>query len=555
MKKKAMVAAILAATTLSATTAFAATNPFKDVPKDHWAYDAVNMLAKDGVLDGYGDGTFNGDKLMNRYEMAEIVSKALEKYDTARPADKGAIKKLSREFAAELKDMDARLTAVEGDVQELKRNQSSFKWYGDTRLRYFQNKDNKMTHPNKYWDASQAGKERQWEKRVRLGIWGSPAKNLYVDGRLKYEDSTGVHSGAQYSSTDPNNANFNSWDNSYRNQSDFKLDKMSLFWDNAGTRVAVGRNEFNLGQGGLWWENSMDGAYISHQFGPKVNVMAGYGDMGAEGWQDSTMWAYFTNTTVKTSPATTITFATLHTNSDLSSASTSYNTEVKQGIEKGKQVTVAGVTYTSNGSSWYEGTQLYSWDESRGVKFPISSSDLTTTATTSKDTTWSKKDYKFNQFALGINTQLAPKWNLIAEGIYNNIADTRISNSNYSGKKLDRKGFWSRLTYGNMDWKKGGTWKVYGEYFALGNASVDSTFWGHRLNIAGGNSSFKSGDNRWGNGDRGWGIGVDYMLAANTNLEFCYYKLKPFDKHFSDSDFGSFSRYDDVALAALTYSF
>lgn len=554
MKKKAMVAAILAATTLSATTAFAATNPFKDVPKDHWAYDAVNMLAKDGVLEGYGDGNFNGDKLMNRYEMAEIVSKALEKYDTARPADKGAIKKLSREFAAELKDMDARLTAVEGDVQELKKNQSSFKWYGDTRLRYFQNKDNKMTHPNKYWDASQAGKERQWEKRVRLGIWGSPAKNLSVDGRLKYEDVTGYHAGAQYDTTDPNNTNFNAWDNSYRNQNNFKLDKMSLFWDNAGTRVAVGRNEFNLGQGGLWWENSMDGAYISHQFGPKVNVMAGYGDMGAEGWQDSTMWAYFTNTTVKTSPATTITFATLHTNSDLSSASTSYNTEVKQGIEKGKQVTVGGVTYTSNGSSWYEGTQLYSWDESQG-KFPISSSDLTTTATTSKDTTWSKKDYKFNQFALGINTQLAPKWNLIAEGIYNNIADTRISNSNYSGKKLDRKGFWSRLTYGNMDWKKGGTWKVYGEYFALGNASVDSTFWGHRLNIAGGNSSFKSGDNRWGNGDRGWGIGVDYMLAANTNLEFCYYKLKPFDKHFSDSDFGSFSRYDDVALAALTYSF
>ena len=55
MKKKALAAAILAATTLSAAPAFAAQNPFKDIPKDHWAYDAVSMLAKDGVI-----GIFTG---------------------------------------------------------------------------------------------------------------------------------------------------------------------------------------------------------------------------------------------------------------------------------------------------------------------------------------------------------------------------------------------------------------------------------------------------------------------------------------------------------------
>lgn len=53
MKKKALIAAILAATTLSATTAFAAKNPFNDVPADHWSYDALAMLAKDGVIEGY----------------------------------------------------------------------------------------------------------------------------------------------------------------------------------------------------------------------------------------------------------------------------------------------------------------------------------------------------------------------------------------------------------------------------------------------------------------------------------------------------------------------
>ena len=112
MKKAALMAAVLAATTMS-TTAFAAQNPFNDLPEGHWAYDAVTMLAEDGVLEGYSDGTFRGTKTMNRYEMAEVVSKALAKYDTARPADKGAMKKLEKEFAAELKDMDVRLKAVE----------------------------------------------------------------------------------------------------------------------------------------------------------------------------------------------------------------------------------------------------------------------------------------------------------------------------------------------------------------------------------------------------------------------------------------------------------
>ena len=37
-----------------------AQGPFTDVPADHWAYDAVNQLQKDGILIGYPDGTFGG---------------------------------------------------------------------------------------------------------------------------------------------------------------------------------------------------------------------------------------------------------------------------------------------------------------------------------------------------------------------------------------------------------------------------------------------------------------------------------------------------------------
>ena len=54
-----------------------AANPFSDVPAGHWAYDAVNKLAAEGVVEGYPDGTYGGDRLMTRYEMAQIVAKAM----------------------------------------------------------------------------------------------------------------------------------------------------------------------------------------------------------------------------------------------------------------------------------------------------------------------------------------------------------------------------------------------------------------------------------------------------------------------------------------------
>ena len=76
--KKTMVAALAAAMTIgAASTTFAAANPFSDVPRDHWAYDAVTQLAADGVVEGYGDGTYRGDRNITRYEMAQMVAKAM----------------------------------------------------------------------------------------------------------------------------------------------------------------------------------------------------------------------------------------------------------------------------------------------------------------------------------------------------------------------------------------------------------------------------------------------------------------------------------------------
>ena len=94
--KKTLVSALTAALVVgAASTTFAAANPFSDVPADHWAYDAVTQLAADGVVTGYGDGKFNGDKNITRYEMAQMVAKAMTKTNV-NGTDKALIDKLAR---------------------------------------------------------------------------------------------------------------------------------------------------------------------------------------------------------------------------------------------------------------------------------------------------------------------------------------------------------------------------------------------------------------------------------------------------------------------------
>ena len=101
-------------------TSAALANPFADVPADHWAYDAIDQLAADGVIEGYGNGTFDGDKQITRYEMAQIVARAMANCDGADAADKATIDKLSAEFAEELDSLGVRVDALEKKVAGLK---------------------------------------------------------------------------------------------------------------------------------------------------------------------------------------------------------------------------------------------------------------------------------------------------------------------------------------------------------------------------------------------------------------------------------------------------
>jgi len=129
MKKK-LVASLAAAMVLGvAGTSFAAANPFTDVPAKHWAYDSVVKLAQAGIVDGYGDGTYKGDKLISRYEMAQMVAKAMARSDKADAAQKAEINKLATEFSEELNNLGVRVTSLEKKV-------GTIKVTGDARLRF-----------------------------------------------------------------------------------------------------------------------------------------------------------------------------------------------------------------------------------------------------------------------------------------------------------------------------------------------------------------------------------------------------------------------------------
>ncbi|MBP5199729.1 MAG: S-layer homology domain-containing protein [Schwartzia sp.] len=125
--KKTLVSALTTALVVgAASTTFAAANPFEDVPADHWAYDAIAQLAADGVIEGYGDGTYRGDQEITRYEMAQMVARAMAK---GNGVDKAMIDKLAAEFADELNSLGVRVSALEKKVDNVK-------WLGTMRYRY-----------------------------------------------------------------------------------------------------------------------------------------------------------------------------------------------------------------------------------------------------------------------------------------------------------------------------------------------------------------------------------------------------------------------------------
>lgn len=262
MKKK-LVASLAAAMVLGVVgTSFAATtaNPFTDVPAKHWAYDSVLSLEKAGIVDGYGDGTYKGDKLITRYEMAQIVAKAMAKSDKADPKQKAAIDKLATEFAAELNVIGVRVTTLEN-------NQPTVKLNGEVDVRY---------NAKKYTGGG--NKPDNVQERFRLEANAKVDDNTIVGFRVVNLNPTQTNPSKTGLSAD------NTWTkfgNDNTNQStSVSLDRFFIQSKiSTVTTATIGRQALIVGTTGTIVDIpafSFDGARIATKVGA-VNVAASYG--------------------------------------------------------------------------------------------------------------------------------------------------------------------------------------------------------------------------------------------------------------------------------------
>ena len=223
MKKSLVLAMAMA---LGVTASAYAANPFSDVPAGHWAYDSVNKLASAGIVDGYGNGTFGGDRLMTRYEMAQIVAKAMAK---------GAnVDRLAAEFADELDSLGVRVAALE-------KKSDNVKITGEFRALYA-NHEGKGSISNDY------------ESTLRSRIWITGQIN---DG-WKY---TGMLQNTQDLSTD-------SGDES----TDFQ--RAYLEGRLGGMDVTAGRYNAFFADGNIY-DNRADGVELSYGDKVKLSLAAG----------------------------------------------------------------------------------------------------------------------------------------------------------------------------------------------------------------------------------------------------------------------------------------
>ena len=225
MKKSLVLAMAMA---LGVTASAYAANPFSDVPAGHWAYDSINKLAAAGVIEGYGDSTFGGDKLMTRYEMAQIVAKAMAK---------GAnVDKLAAEFADELDNLGVR-------VANLEKKADNVKITGETRYRYWDN-DTDTAKSNGSTDAL----------RTRIWVTGAINDDWSYKGMLE---------------------NIQNFEKSNSGEETTKFQRAYVTGKLGGLAVTAGRYGFTDFTGGNIYDTRMDGGQVAYGKDVKLTLGAG----------------------------------------------------------------------------------------------------------------------------------------------------------------------------------------------------------------------------------------------------------------------------------------
>lgn len=228
MKKTLLPALTTAFLMGTASPAFAAANPFSDVPADHWAYEAVAQLASEGVIDGYGDGTYRGDQEITRYEMAQMVAKAMAKGQSS-----PALDKLAAEFADELNSLGVRVAALEKKVDNVK-------WQGELKYEY--------TADHHKGEGKETGNNLIFRLEPELKV----NKNWTVKTRIDYTD-----------------------DNNFKTSKDVSSVLIDRLWaegEYGKFTVKLGKIQYDSNfDGGMMWDGRFSGVQAVYN-GGAVNV-------------------------------------------------------------------------------------------------------------------------------------------------------------------------------------------------------------------------------------------------------------------------------------------
>ena len=235
MKKILALAAVAALT--AGVSAYAA-NPFSDVTADDWAYQAVSDLSAQGVVEGYPDGTFKGEKNMTRYELAQIVARLMAKEDQLNAEQQATIDKLAGEYADELANLGVR-------VSDLEKKVGNISWAGDAKMMYTNN-------------AGKTAKDT-YKGRIRLNVKGQVNDSTFVKGRIL----TNMY-----------------FKNAKADDGNTTMDRLFVnhsFGDK--TSVVLGRQDLTVFSG-LEYDNAFDGAKLAYNDG-KFDAYAAFGQMNA----------------------------------------------------------------------------------------------------------------------------------------------------------------------------------------------------------------------------------------------------------------------------------
>ena len=277
--RNSILAAAAALLIAAAPMSYAAANQaFTDVPAGHWAYESLNRLAENGILKGYPDGSFKGDKLVTRYALSLIVANMLSNIeaigkDQVSEADLLEVEKLTMEFAEELSSMGVKIKNIDEDLKNVKEDLTYLKADVKDIKDYFENSAEKVKlsgdmlirNYDYSMDKTKSADEHRTETVLRLQFDARVDDNVFVRARWNILGNNSNVNGQQWRG--------NHWvgDNKETGDVEIAYVKITDAFNEAAT-FKLGRDFYTHGHG-LVVHDFMDAVHYDVMAG-EVNIAA-----------------------------------------------------------------------------------------------------------------------------------------------------------------------------------------------------------------------------------------------------------------------------------------